>query len=276
MDLFIVIILATLLLIFAFFLPEGNVLRIIFGLPFLLFLPGYSLVSALWTRKTELDNLERIALSFGLSIALVALAGLGLNYTPWGITLTSVVICLYSLILVLIGVTWYERSMLPLEERYALNFDIVYTNLDPMSSSDKIMVLVIAVVLAIGGAMLIYIATHPPQERFSELYILDENGTTENYPSNLSLSQNTSIIINVVCHEEQVTDYTAIVTLVPELGSNRTLNQYIFSLSDEEHWSQIFNFNINETGKFKLLITLYKNDETEPYATNHIWVDVSN
>jgi uncharacterized membrane protein len=266
--------LASLLIIFALTLPDGNILRIVFGLPFLLFLPGYSLVSALWAKNSELDGLERIALSLGLSIVLVALAGLGLNYTPWGITLTSMVVGLYCLILVFVGITWYRRSLLPPEERFSLNFDYLSTNIDAMSSSDKIMVLVVTLVIVIGGVMLIYIALYPPQERFTELYILDMNGATENYPSNLTINESASIIINVVCHEGKTTDYTAVVTLSSETGSNMSLDLYVFSLSDEEHWSQVFDFSINETGKFKLEIALYKNDETEPYSTNHIWIDV--
>ncbi len=59
----------------------SNILRIILGLPFLLFFPGYTLVAALFTRKEGMGSIERVALSFGLSIAVVPLIGLILNYT---------------------------------------------------------------------------------------------------------------------------------------------------------------------------------------------------
>jgi uncharacterized membrane protein len=52
-----------------------------------LFFPGYVFITALFPEKKELDNLERLALSLGLSIAIVPLIGLLLNYTPWGIRL---------------------------------------------------------------------------------------------------------------------------------------------------------------------------------------------
>ena len=55
--------------------------RIILVLLLVLFLPGYSLIAALFPRKNDLDGIERIALSFGLSIAVVPLLGLALNYT---------------------------------------------------------------------------------------------------------------------------------------------------------------------------------------------------
>ena len=58
--------------------------RIVLGLLLVLFLPGYSLIAALFPGKGDLDGIERIALSFGLSIAVVPLLGLALNYTPFG------------------------------------------------------------------------------------------------------------------------------------------------------------------------------------------------
>ena len=73
--------------------------RYVFGSVFVLFLPGYSLIRALFGSK-ELDSVERLALSVGLSLALVPLAGLLLNYTPWGIRTAPVTLSLLGLTLV--------------------------------------------------------------------------------------------------------------------------------------------------------------------------------
>jgi uncharacterized membrane protein len=80
----------TALALIAVYLPIVNQssLWILFGLPFVLFVPGYVLIAALFPRADDLDWIERIALSFGLSIAVVPLIGLGLNYTPGGSDLT--------------------------------------------------------------------------------------------------------------------------------------------------------------------------------------------
>jgi hypothetical protein len=67
-------------------------LRYALGGVFVLFLPGFMLISALYPRGEELDNLERIALSIGLSLAIVPLIGLVLNYMPWGIRLEPIMI----------------------------------------------------------------------------------------------------------------------------------------------------------------------------------------
>jgi hypothetical protein len=68
--------------------------RYVLGGIFILFLPGFMLISVLYPRGKELDELERLALSIGLSLAIVPLVGLVLNYTPWGITLTPIMVSL--------------------------------------------------------------------------------------------------------------------------------------------------------------------------------------
>lgn len=87
-------------------------LRNVLGIIFILWLPGYALIKALFpqnlpfaktlthsldTSEKELDAIERIALSVGMSIALVPIVGLLLNYTPWGIRLTPIVLSLLAL-----------------------------------------------------------------------------------------------------------------------------------------------------------------------------------
>jgi hypothetical protein len=79
--------------------------RYVFGSISVLFLPGYALIEALYPKKEDLDGLERLALSIGLSFALVPLVGLLLNYTPWGIRLDPIVasLSILDLLLVLVG-----------------------------------------------------------------------------------------------------------------------------------------------------------------------------
>ena len=84
-------------------------IRAVVGFPLVLFLPGYSLVSALFPRSDELDGIERIALSVGLSICIVVFIGLALNYTPWGIRLGPILLALSSFTLIMTGVSAVRR-----------------------------------------------------------------------------------------------------------------------------------------------------------------------
>jgi hypothetical protein len=94
-----------------FLIPENDYpltyLRQTVGTIFVLLLPGFVFLKTLYpakipiaTSSENLDTVERIALSIGLSIALVAIDGLILNYTPWGIRLAPVTLSLFVLTLV--------------------------------------------------------------------------------------------------------------------------------------------------------------------------------
>jgi hypothetical protein len=86
--------------------------RWVTGSVFVLFLPGYVTVRALFPRR-ELDDIESFALSIGLSLALVPLFGLVLNYTPWGIRLDPIIITLtaYTVLAAFAG-SWRKYELL--------------------------------------------------------------------------------------------------------------------------------------------------------------------
>lgn len=88
------------------------VIRYVLGTIFILWLPGYTFIKALFPQTQlpkpatglthtvqNLDTIERIALSIGLSLALVPIVGLLLNYTPWGIRLAPITLSLTALTL---------------------------------------------------------------------------------------------------------------------------------------------------------------------------------
>jgi len=50
---------------------SGSFLRTCLGIILVLFLPGYALAGALFPAKKDLEGIERAAISFGLSIAIV-------------------------------------------------------------------------------------------------------------------------------------------------------------------------------------------------------------
>ena len=85
-------------------LPPITYVRYVAGSILVLFAVGYATVEALYPEEGSLSDLERLALSVGLSLAVVPLIGLALNYTPWGIrlgpVLTSLVVYTTSVSLV--------------------------------------------------------------------------------------------------------------------------------------------------------------------------------
>ena len=96
--------------------PFAEPARIGLGLVFVLFMPGYVLVAALYPRNDDLDLVERVALSLGLSIAVVPLIGLSLNYSPWGIRLNPILAFVTLFIVLAAAVAVCRRLTLPSDE----------------------------------------------------------------------------------------------------------------------------------------------------------------
>ena len=101
----IAVVLATALSVFA--IPQDlypfAYVRNFLGVIFVLFLPGYAFVKAFFqgkvpfkTSSESFDNIERVILSVGLSIALTPMVGLILYYTPLGIGLIPITLSLLT------------------------------------------------------------------------------------------------------------------------------------------------------------------------------------
>jgi len=83
-------------------------MRYVLSILFVLWLPGYVLIKALFPTR-EIDAIERVVLSIGMSLALVPITGLILNYTPWGIRLTPFTLSLLVLTLTLATVAVFRE-----------------------------------------------------------------------------------------------------------------------------------------------------------------------
>ena len=121
------IVAAALTAIVVFTIPENFYpwvyIRYILGIIFVIWLPGYSFIKALFpaqvpikTPTETLDAVERIALSLGMSICLVPIVGLLLNYTPWGIRLTPIVLSLLALTIILSTIAIIREHRIGIEE----------------------------------------------------------------------------------------------------------------------------------------------------------------
>jgi len=194
---------------------EGTI-RIILGLPFILFIPGYILIFALFpTKKTDqgIDIIERVALSFGLSIAVVPLIGLGLNYTEWGIRLEPILISIFIFIIGIGAVAIYRWFMTPPEKRFIISLNIALPKSE--SKMDRALTIILAISIIVAMASLVYvIATPKIGEKFTEFYLLGPSGIADDYPRNLTMGKNASVFIGVVNHEYKTINYTVEIWLI--------------------------------------------------------------
>jgi len=270
-ELLLVNILAILLIIIITFFP-ANVLRIILGLPFVLFLPGYTLIAALFPRKNALDSIERVALSFGLSVAMVPLIGLILNYTPWGIRLYPILISLTIFIIITSVICWYRRRRLAQAERFALSFNLGLTNWRKQRSVDRILsiILIVAILGAIGTLGYV-IATPKIGEKFTEFYVLGLEGKAIDYPRELKVGEEGRVIVGIINREHETVNYWVEVR-IDGVSENQVGP---LELKYDEEWEKIVSFTPDRAGDSQEVeFLLYKDKESEPYLKLHLWVNV--
>lgn len=189
--------------------------RVLITLPVVLFIPGYALIAALFPGEEEIDLIERIALSFGLSIAVVPLTGLALNYTPWGIRLTPVVVSISVLTILFTLIAQYRRACLAPGERYRFPLPAMVQGMREEffpadgSRADRILSLILLLsILAAVGTTVFVIAFPKEGERFTEFYILGEKMKAADYPDRVEPGEGYPMYIGIGNHEHRTVTYT--------------------------------------------------------------------
>lgn len=253
--------------------------RVPLGLLMVLFVPGYVLIAALFPKKGDLDGIERVALSFGLSIAVVPLIGLGLNYTPWGIRLTPVVVSLAIFTIAMAAAANWRRASLSPEERFQVRFRESFNNVKKeileadKSRLDKALTIILIITIIMSIAALVYVIVTPKQgEKFTEFYILGPGGKAYDYPTQVVAGNKSTVIVGVVNHEYSQVNYTMRLSM-----DNVSIYDRNLSLQHNQTWEQPISYTLNKTGdEQKLEFLLYKEGNfTGPYRDLHLWVNVT-
>ena len=263
----------TILLIVIISFVSSNVLRIILGLPLLLFFPGYTLLAALFPRRDGLGSVKRVALSFGLSIAVVPLIGLILNYTPWGITLYPILISITIFILATSVIAYYRRYRLGEVERFTVSLNFSLTSWRRQRFVDNILsVILIAAVLGATGTLGYAIGVPKDKDRLTDFYILGPEGKAENYPEEVLVGQEVNVIVGIFNHEHDTVSYR-IEVRGDEVRSNEVGP---LVLGHDEKWEGIVSFTPYRAGDSqKVEFVLYRDNDNEPWVEPvHVWIDV--
>ncbi|NQE52834.1 hypothetical protein C5S29_04505 [ANME-1 cluster archaeon GoMg3.2] len=287
-DLALVIFLTLLCIPFVLIPPlNDSPVRIILGLPLVLFLPGYALIATLFIRKDDLDGIERVALSVGLSIAISPLLGLGLNYTPFGIRLTPILIVLSVFTISLAIGAYVRRSRIREADRFVVDFGAFFKSIKESFKTtntkiDRILTVVLIISIVLALSVTVYVIVTPKEgEKFTEFYVLGPGGKAEEYPTNLTVGEEGEVIIGVVNHE-----YAAVAYQLELKLNGGVIDQKSILLTHNETWEGPFTFKPKKAGEDqKLEFLLYKNpfnksvygeeDEVGTYRSLHLWVDVT-
>jgi uncharacterized membrane protein len=275
-------------------------LKVVLALPVVLFIPGYCLVAALFPKKNDISLIERIALSFGLSIAVVSLIGLGLNFTLLGIRLDSVVIALTMFIWVLVLIAHYRRAILPFEERFGVPFfEIAGTLRNAVLPKegrrvDRLLTVVLTLLILASILIIVYVIVVPKEgERFTEFFILGENKTAADYPEMILPAENYPMYIGIENHEYRNITYTIetwgmimefdSMTNTSRIMAIDPLWQHSLTLTNNETTNIPYNLSVGKTGYNRVEFLLFNESVPGPevsgwdrinasYHDLHLWV----
>jgi uncharacterized membrane protein len=261
---------------------SNSPIRTALGLPMVLFIPGYALIAALFPAKDDLDGIERVALSFGLSIAVVPLIGLGLNYTPWGIRLIPILVSLSCFTISMALITIYRREALA-ENAFIVPFQDIYDSAraeifsKPDSKLDRILSIILVLSILASVITLAYVVVTPKQgEKFTEFYILGPEGMADGYNTELEDGDSVDVIVGIVNHEYEIVDYSLELQL-----NNKSIEMpedlRHISLAHNQTWEKPLSFIPTDTGtEMKLQYLLYRQENmTEAYRDLHLWINIS-
>lgn len=271
--------------------------RVALGLIFVLFLPGYAFIAALFpeagtptedTASTterspfgdrNIDGLERVALSLGTSIAIVPLVGLILHFTPGGIRLVSVLLAVSAFTLACVVVGARRRWALPESKRFRVPYREWYAAgkaelFQPETRTDAALNVLLVASVLLAGASVGYAVTVPKQgEPFTEFYLLteDESGelVADGYPEEFERGEARELIVGIGNQEHSRQEYTVVVelqrvTINDETNETvvldrRELQRFRTTLEHNETWHRRHEVEPNAVGdRLRLQYLLYR------------------
>ena len=273
MDLLVIVIASVLM--FPLALLTAGTVRIVLGIFFVLIFPGYALLAALFPKKNSIDALMRLALTLGISLALVVILLLFLNFTPWGIRLDSSLIALGIFTCVMAGLAWLQRRHLLKEERFFsginLNLKQYLQTFQRQKTVDKILnILLVVAVIGVLGTVAYVLIRNKNGEKFTQFYVLNLQGKADNYPHDIIHGQSETVLLDIVNQEGAAAAYKVEILIdgvkVNEIDS--------IVLKQGEQWEHPVVFTPAKTGdNQEVQFELFKQGDTS-FQELHLWIDV--
>lgn len=212
---------------------DASTIRLLAAFPLVLFLPGYALVAVLFPatdrsgretistpierRPRSIDVVERLGLSFVLSLVVVALVGLALPITQWGFTTTVTTAALAAVTVVIAQIGVVRRLRTPTSERFTVS---PIASLGRLRSDDgavataSTIVLVLAVGMAIG-ALVLGVLAPMSTGGFTELALYSETDDGDlvagEIDDEIAAGESVPITVSIDNQEGEETDYTVVV-----------------------------------------------------------------
>jgi uncharacterized membrane protein len=255
-------------------LVTGGPLRAAFGLVLALLLPGYALTAAAFPRRNDLEPLERLAVSFGLSVATAVLVGLGLSYSPWGAKLLPILLSLALFIVAASVTASYRRRRLPPEERYHLSRHLLRSRLGSYWARRRgvsALLALLGMVCAVSVVTIVLNSMLSTSDRggFTEFYVLSSTGKAGSYQQE-AVGDDIRVKLALVNNEHEVIFYRVEITVdaqkVGQIGP--------IPLAPGRKWEHSVGVQPTNPGhRQRIEFLLFKGRADKPDRFLRLWID---
>ncbi len=246
-------------------------LRIPFGIFYLVFVPGYAIQAAFFPSRSHLVGLDRLAVSVGLSVAIMPILGLVLDGPLGGIFLWQSIIFLSLVTGVFSFAAVYRRSRLKEDlvntPEDAINLNSWWHttgNVNRLMFVMFIVVIFIAVVISV-----VSFSTPKPDQLFTELYIVGPDDIAVNYPRDVVANQPFTIKVGVGNYEKENFVYS----LQAQLNGRTLAATAPFTLTDGQSISLDMSLTASDPGDQQLMEILLLHDN-QVYRRLYLWMNV--
>ncbi len=244
--------------------------RVILGILCVVFFPGYALLALLFPTKGPIDWAERVALSVGVSIAVIPPLAYLLDLLPWGFTLYPMLGSVTAVILVASIGALAIRQQVPHEERFfselALRSGAGYSPISPRVG------LIAGVLCLVALSLVVYISlASRNRDHFTGFYVLGESGLAQGYPKEMEIGVPTRFTVGIDSNEGADISYSVVVSASDqEIG--RSGDVVMEKDSSQQIQIEVTPIQPQEDAKVEFL--LFRSGDTEPYRSTHLWIDI--
>jgi len=171
---------------------------------------GWSLTTALFPQSTELDAVERVALSACLSLAVGGMLGFLLAGSPWGLRLAPFLMATGLMNLGFYVVVWYRRRRLvgTAANHWPWALERLIGWWIDQSRSSQMVTIGLMVLLILGARAFREAMLRPsPDPPMTEFFLLDQDGLAEDYPETAPVGEPLVITYGIVSREKELALY---------------------------------------------------------------------
>jgi uncharacterized membrane protein len=249
------------------------ILRLALGLVYTLFIPGYVLQRALFPRVKDLDGTERAAFSFILSVAVLAVIALVLNYLPWGIHLWPIVISIGIFIGICLAIsTWLRARLLTHDQVETRTGNDLKKWWADQERGNRVVYIILASTLMVVFLTVMSILLLPKSaERFTEFYMLGPEGQAQEYPRQVAVGQTVSLTVGITNREGAA----AVYRIQVKAGDQVLTQAGPVLLGNGGNWEQKLEFTPSTAGDDQqILLLLEREGKPSPYRSLRLWINV--